>query len=111
MATQIGTTLEIGVNTIENYVVQSINDGGSDIDSEDIMDENGGRTTRIIFQVDDKVSLDMVAKDGATPETDFPEGAMCTVTGYTSFFVDSLTVESTKGAKRVRVDMTNIGLT
>jgi len=43
--------------------------------------------------------------------TDFPEGAMATATGYTAFFVDSCQINKSRGAWRVNVSMTNIGIT
>lgn len=110
-ATIIGTTVAIAASTVTGYIVQDYSTGGSDVDFEDVYDEDGARVTRIVFQIDGKLNLDLITTTG-TPETDFPEGGMCTVAtpDLGSFFVDSCVVSETKGAERVQVSMTNIGI-
>lgn len=109
MATQLGTTLIIGgQRTLTNYIVESDEVGGNDIDMEDVLDAAGARATRIIFKIDEKAKLSLICKTGATPATDFPEGGMCTVTGLTAWYVDSAPIVKTKSAQKVNVTLTNI---
>ena len=113
-ATQIGTTHSIGVAVLSGYTVNERTEGNADIDYEDIFDEDGARATRIVFQVDPKLTLDLLLTSGGTPPvpaTQFPEGGMCTVVGLTAYFVDSCPVTYSKGATRVQPSMTNIGIT
>lgn len=113
-ATQIGTAHEIAVATLTGYTVNQRVEGNADIDFEDIMDEDGARKTRIVYQVDKKLNLDLLLVAGspsAVPTDDFPEGGMCTVSGLTAYFVDSCPITYTKGATRVQPSMTNIGIT
>jgi hypothetical protein len=107
---QIGATLAIGGQVaITGYIVVSEKNGGANIDMEDIDAASGVRSTRIIFKVDAKKELELIALTGST-FAEFPEGTMCTATGLTTFFVDSCNITETKGATRATVSMTNIGI-
>lgn len=111
-ATQLGTALEAGVGTtLTDYIIVSIQTGGGDVHMEDIRDEDGKLATRIIMQKMAKIKLELIAKDGADPETDFPEKDIATASGYTNYFVDSCTVSRTEGATKVSVDLIDIGIT
>lgn len=97
-----------GQATVSGYIVDTDNRGGTDIDFEDIMDSDGAFHTRIVFEKRMlKINLSLIVTTG-TPATDFPEGAMCTVTGLTDYFVDSAPVDSTKSAQRVSVQLTRL---
>ncbi|GEM_PF-6205087 len=104
----------IGAPTAAGYIVQSVTDpAGADIDMEDIIDHNTGQlVTRLVFQVHKKFSLTLITTTG-DPEADFPLGSLVSnppgITG--DVFVDDLQVEKTRGAQRVTVSCTNIGLT
>ena len=115
MATIIGQTLQKGAGTLSGYVVQSATVGGADIDMEDFEDgDDGSRVSRFVYKVDDKVTLELLAgtaKNEGAIQADFPEGAMATASGYTDFFVDSAQINKTRGAWRVNVSLTNIGIT
>lgn len=109
MATQLGTTLIIGgQRTLTNYIVETDEVGGNDIDMEDVLAADGTRATRIIFKIDEKAKLSLICKTGATPASDFPEGAMCTLTGLTGWYVDSAPITKSKSAQKVSVTLTNI---
>ena len=109
-ATQYGVALEVGVGqTLGDYIIEDIGEGNKDVKNEDIFDEDGARVTRIVMQLDDKTDLSLIGKSGADPETDFPVGAPCVVTGFTSFFVDDMTFTRSESAMRVSVSLTNIG--
>lgn len=110
--TQIGTTLTLtGQSAITNYIVETDELGNADVNMEDVIDAAGQRVTRIIYYKDTKLKLNLICKANAAPATDFPEGAMCTVTGFTSYFVDSAPISRSKGAQKVTVSLTNIGIT
>jgi len=116
---QHGTSLLVGEQnkihgssvTFTNYIVESATDGTREIDSEDIMNEDGLWVTRLVFRREKTVQLNLIAKAAATPLTDFPAGAMCTVTGLTTYFVDSCEVAKSKSAQRVSVKLIQLGCT
>jgi hypothetical protein len=103
------STLSIGGQaSLTGYIVEADNRGGRDIDFEDIMDATGAFHTRIVFEKRmERINLSLLVTTG-TVTTDFPEGALCTLTGLTTYFVDSATVSNTKSAKRVDVQLTKI---
>lgn len=110
-ATQLGATLIIGgQRTLTNYIVESDEINDANVVQEDIEDADGKLATRIIFRNEAKVKLSLICKTGATPATEFPVGAMCTVTGLTAYFIDSAPIVKTKTAQKVTVEMTNLGL-
>jgi predicted dinucleotide-utilizing enzyme len=112
MATQLGTTLDIGSGTITgSYIVESVDEKDFDVDFEDIMDEDGARVTRLIFNRDEKITLNLICIDAAAPQTDFVVGTIATHTDFTTYYVDSATMTKSKSARRVTVNMTNIGIT
>jgi len=108
-ATQLGATLIIGgQRTLTNYIVETDETNDANVVSEDVEDADGKLATRIIFRNEDIVKLSLICKSGASPATDFPKGAMCTITGLTTYFVDSAPVVKAKGAQKVSVEMTKI---
>lgn len=112
MATQLGEDLDIGAGTITgSYIVESRDEIDFDVDSEDIQDEDGVRNTRIIYQRDSKVVLNLICIDGALPENDFIKGQIAAHADFTSFYVDEATATRSKSARRVTVTLTNIGIT
>ena len=109
---QIGTTLATGAETISgSYIVTSRDVNDKDIDMEDIDDENGARKTRLIKKRDEKVTLDLILLEGADPASDFPVGEIATHADFTDFYVDSAPLTKAATAHRVRVTLTNIGIT
>jgi hypothetical protein len=115
----IGTSLVVGGQsvihgttvTLTSYIVESATDGGKEVDMEDINDADGALSTRLIFKRHAKVSLKLISKTGATPLVDFPQGDMSVHTGLTEFYVDSLSIENSKSAQRVTLELTDIGIT
>ena len=108
-ATQLGATLIIGgQRTLTNYIVESDEVNDSNLVMEDVEDAAGALSTRIIFRNEAKVKLSLICKSGASPDVDFPVGAMCTVTGFTDHFVDAAPIVKTKGAQKVTVELTHI---
>lgn len=108
--TQLGATLIIGGQvTVSGYIVEQDTSGGNEIDSEDINDADGKKTSRLIYGIYPKRNLTLIAKTGATPATTFPEGAKCTDAGLSNFFVDSAPIVETKSATKVTVQMTDLG--
>lgn len=105
----LGTALSLGGQiTIAGYIVSEDQPGGADIDMEDVDDATGERASRVIYKVDDKRQLTLIATTGDFSE--FPEGAMCTAAGLTDFFVDSAPVTKTRGAKRGVISLTKINI-
>lgn len=95
--------------TFTNYIVENATEGGKNVDFEDVMDADGKRVTRIVFNREKKLTLTLICKTAATtPMTDFPEGDMCAITGLTTFFVDSCAVSRVKGANKVTVTLSEI---
>lgn len=117
MATVIGTDLVKAVQDLSasGYYVQTETDGGADIDMEDFESGvTGARVSRFIYKVDDKLSMELLAAGTATGtsiKADFPEGAMATLSGFESYFVDSCQINKSRGAWRVNVELTDIGIT
>ena len=110
-ATQFGSTLIIGgQRTLTNYIVSEDTINDANVVSEDVEDADGKLCTRIIFRNEAKIRLSLICKTGATPASEFPIGAMCTVTGLTGYFVDSAPIVKSKSAQKVTVDMTLLGV-
>jgi hypothetical protein len=116
---QIGTSLLLANQavihgstvTFTNYIVKSSSDGNTEPDMEDVDDAAGARTTRVIYKRDNKWSGVLICKAAATPLVDFAPGRMCTFTGLTSYFVDSMVINKTRGPQEVSLELTNIGIT
>ena len=108
-ATQLGATLIIGgQRTLTNYILieDTLND--ANVVSEDVEGPDGELSTRIIFRNEPKIKCALICKTGAAPTSDFPVGAMCTITGLTAYFVDSAPVVKSKSAQKVTLEMTKI---
>lgn len=111
--TKIGDgTVTIGAPAIAGYVVQSVTDpAGADIDMEDIIDHTtGARVTRLVHQVDTKITATLITKTG-TPTTDFPIGEICALGILNGYFIDDCQIEKNRGPQRVTVSATDIGIT
>lgn len=110
-ATQLGTDLLVGAgNVAGNYFVESIESGDADVKFTDYNDENGKLATRVIKDSWAKKTLNLVCKSGATPATDFPVGAMATLSGFTTYFVDSCSITASEDATKVTVQLSAIGI-
>lgn len=114
--TVIGTNITKGAPDLSasGYIVQIDTPGGADIDMDDYeTGVDGSRIARHVYKVDAKRTTEMISTNNETQiDTDFPEGGMCTLAAYgTAFFVDSVTKAKTKGAWRITVSATNIGIT
>jgi hypothetical protein len=108
-ATQLGSTLIIGgQRTLTNYIVSEETANDANVVMEDVEDADGAFATRIIFRNEGKIKVSLICRTGATPATEFPVGAMCTVTGLTGYFVDSAPIVKSKSAQKVTVEMTKI---
>ena len=107
-ATLLGATVAYGGQpTISGYIVERwTGPGGAEIDHEDVHDAAGARVSRIEFGIYPKITATLIATTGTF--TEFPEGGMCTATGYTTYFVDSCAPVNSKGAKRAELSMTKI---
>jgi len=108
MTTLLGATVVYGgQTTITGYINASQEGPGSaNISSEDVENADGKVVSRLIFQVQPKLSLDLICTTGTL--TEFVEGAMCTATGYTAYYVESCAVTLVKGAKHAKIAMTSI---
>jgi hypothetical protein len=112
-----GALVTNGQQTVTGYIVESQDSGDADIDMEDINKANGALSTRLVFNRDTKLNLNLIAlnaTDAATILGHFPIGNICTATGdpaLTSYYVDSCTISKTKSATRVKVGLTDIGIT
>lgn len=112
MATELGQNLNIGAGTITgSYIVDSRDEGDKDIDLEDIMDEDGLLNTRIIFNSFDKFSFSLIVISGGLPLVDFIMGEISAHPDFTTLYVESATVSSTKSAQRVAVTLSDLGIT
>lgn len=116
--TELGTNVATGAQNVLNgitidfatakYEVQTSEDGGYNVDFEDLYDKDGKRMTRLVYNRNRMLSFDVICLDGAAPLTDFPEGKLCTVTGLTTFYVDSAKPKKSKGAIMVSVTLHEI---
>jgi hypothetical protein len=107
-----GQTVVFGSTiTFTNYIVATATAGDTNVESEDIDDEDGALKTRLIFKRHAKATLNLICKSGATPLSDFPMGDMCTYGALTAYFVESLTIERSKSAQRATVTLINLGIT
>jgi hypothetical protein len=107
-----GTGVEHGVATQSGYIVTKTVTGKRNVAMRDVNDENGALATRIIKQRHDIVTLDMVAKTGTVPTTDFPEGDLTTaLAAYNNWFVNSLSMTRDEDETKVTVELENIGIT
>lgn len=112
--TQFGTSLIVGPgSTIGSYIVQQ----RVDLDKEGkvirIDNEDASVATLIVPTQYAKVQLTLACKVAAVPATDFPIRDLCAVSGFTTYFVDSIedTGVNSGDPRIVRVTMTNYNLT
>jgi len=111
LVAELGTNLNTGAVVTEltlpnaaNYIVQSVSENNREVDFEDVFDADGARVTRMIFNRNPSVTVNVVCKDGAAPETDFPPGTMVA----TDWFVESASIEKSKGAHTVAITLNKI---
>ena len=114
--TVIGTSYTKGAPDLSasGYIVQTDTPGGADVDMEDIeTGVDGSRVARHVYKVDPKRSTEMITTNTENQiQTDFPEGGMCTLAAYgTEYFCDSVSIAKARGAWRVTVSATDIGIT
>jgi len=110
--TQLGTDYEVGVGTtLTNYTITSFKTGDKNVAFSDVNDEDGALVSRLIKQAHAKVSMELVAKSGATPDIDFPPGAIATATGFTSYYVDDMSYDRTEDQMKVSVSLILLGIT
>lgn len=108
-ATQIGTTLLLGVgSTLGSYIIAQITNNEANIVSEEVEDENGALATHITYRNEPVIGFELICKSDATPATDFPIGALATLSGYGSYLVENATVTATKSPRRVSVRLRQI---
>ena len=101
------TVLAESVSTdLDNYIIESVTDGGKEVDFEDVMDASGARVARLIFNRQKTFSMVLQCKTSATPLTDFPMGDTCALTTLTSYFVDDMSIQLVKGVRKVTVKLT-----
>lgn len=103
-----GASVETESITLTNYILESATDGVRTYDFEDVMNEDGARVSRLIFNRQKQLVLTLILKTAADPITDFPVGDMCPYTGLTSYFVTSAPITKVKGAMKVTVTLDKI---
>jgi hypothetical protein len=94
-----------------SYIVESYEEGGDEVKTEDIFDEDGVLKTRLIMQIMDRITLNLICMSGAAPATDFDEGAICSLAPINNYYVESLSISRVEGARRVTVTAVNLGIT
>jgi len=100
-----------GQPTISNYDVLEWNiNGGGNVQSEDFEDAAGAFRGRVVYEkrmtrISGRLQW-LAAGDGS----EFPEGAMCTATGYTDYYVVSNRMVYTKGATISEVELEKVTL-
>jgi len=110
--TQLGTEVIVGVGqTMTDYILESYEEGGDEVKTEDVFDEDGVLATRLIMQIQDRITLNLVVKTGANPETDFDEGAICAIGPITNYYIESLSISRVEGARKCSVTAINLGIT
>jgi hypothetical protein len=111
-ATQIGADTLLGATPIDvtvgaDYIVESVTENTYEIPQEDVMDANGARAVRVIYQKIPTSTLTLICKAGADPLTDFPAGQLMP---GTTWFVRSAPVTKTKNPWRVELDVIDYSL-
>lgn len=107
-APQTGAAMLVDTATLTNYIIESVTDGQRTIDFEDVMNEDGLRVARLIFNRNAQIVMTLICKSAATPLVDFPVGDMCTLSGLTTYFVTSAPITSVKGARKITVTLDKI---
>ena len=92
-----------GQPAIAGYEVESWTPGFRVV-SEDYDKGAGDRLCRVVYDRIATITASLLVTSG-TPATDFPEGQMCTVSGYTNYFVNEAKPVKTKGVTRLDIDM------
>lgn len=103
-----GASMAQATFTLTNYILESVTDGEKTYDFEDVFNEDGKRVTRLIFNREKKMTFTMALKTAATPLTDWPVGAYSTITGATTFFVESAPITKVKGVHKITVTCSEI---
>jgi hypothetical protein len=112
-ATQVGTTLILGGQTtvFGSYIVESETNNEIEAGKEDVFDADGALSTRVTYYRWPKITLNLIAKTGALPATDFPPESKCVATGaYSGWWVDSAPVVKSKSPTKITVTLTSIGI-
>ena len=95
-----------GQPTISGYLVESWDIGGGSPEIEDVKDAAGAQHTRIVYENRMAKVGGVLMALGASAGAEFPEGGLCTATGYEQYYVDSCVKSTTKGVTRFTVSMT-----
>lgn len=95
---------------LTGYIVVRYTAGGKEVRMDEIEDATGALISLLVYQKIPLIELELQCKEGATPTTDFPVGAMCTVSGLTDYFVVSAPVVYTKGIPTVTVSLRGVFL-
>ena len=95
---------------LDAYIVESATEGGATVDSEDVVDANGARVSRLIFNRQKQIQMTLISKTVtyANIVIAFPQGDMCSVTSLTSYFVTSCAISKVKGAWKIAVTLDKI---
>ena len=110
--TQLGTEYSIGVGTtLATYTISSFKAGDKNVAFSDVNDEDGALVSRLIKQKHAKVEMELLAKTGAVPDTDFPVGEIAAATGFTSYYVESMSHDRTEDQQKVSVSLVLLGIT
>jgi len=114
----LGTTVKTGASIesesigtdLDAYIVESATEGGKTVDFEDVLDADGARVSRLVFNRQKQIVMTLISKTVtyANIVIAFPEGDMCAVTSLTTYFVTSCKVSKVKGAWKVAVTLDKI---
>jgi hypothetical protein len=111
--TQVGTGLQFGgqATAFASYIVETDTTNEVEGGKEDTFNADGSLANRAVFYRWSKVTLNLIAKTGAIPATDFPPENLCAATGaYSGWWVDSAPIVRSKSPTKITVTLTNIGI-
>lgn len=104
-ATVQGTALEVGQqSSVPGYIVVS-QTSGFDVKNELVENAAGADISDIIYQRKATTRFVLKALEGAVPETDFQKAKLCAVSGFTSLYVQDVSITKTKGVWEVDVTL------
>ncbi|MFH1605623.1 MAG: hypothetical protein ABIH03_17155 [Pseudomonadota bacterium] len=117
MATQLGTLMAVGAETTitipdaDHYILVSAKQGDRELDVDKIDDNEGALATIITYNTFARITLNMLAKTGATPAATFPKGTQVDGTAGGLWFVEDCAVDADRSPTKVTVTLVNYNLT
>jgi hypothetical protein len=96
--------------SLPSYIAETATDLGKNVVLDEQDDAAGALAAILVYKRQSKWSVVLACKSDATLSADFPEGNYSTISGLTSWWVDSATAAKSKGVMKATVNLTYKGV-